>query len=103
MNIDPKLRKALTGISGILVTPFDAQDRVAPAKLKPIIDRAIGAGVHLLVANGNTGEFYGLTTAEAETMVHAVAEMMRFVDYSPEPSLERLAAERRAEAKRSSR
>ena len=30
----------------------------------------------------------------------AVAEMMRFVDNSPEPSLERLAAERRAEARR---
>ena len=35
--IDPKLRKALTGISGILVTPFDAQDKVAPARLKPIV------------------------------------------------------------------
>jgi len=34
---------------------------------------------------------------------HAVAEMMRFVDHSPEPSLERLAAERRAEARRQSR
>lgn len=32
---------------------------------------------------------------------HAVAEMMRFVDHSPEPSLERLDAERRAEARRS--
>ncbi|MCU1453505.1 MAG: putative thymidylate synthase [Acidimicrobiales bacterium] len=32
---------------------------------------------------------------------HAVAEMMRFVDHAPEPSLERLAAERRAEARRS--
>jgi thymidylate synthase ThyX len=31
---------------------------------------------------------------------HAVAEMMRFVDHSPEPSLARLAAERRAEARR---
>ena len=72
--IDPKLRRALTGISGILVTPFDAQDRIAPKRLQPIIDRAIGAGVHILVANGNTGEFYGLTTAEAEQMVHAVAE-----------------------------
>ncbi len=30
----------------------------------------------------------------------AVAEMMRYVDLSPEPSLERLAAERRAEARR---
>jgi thymidylate synthase ThyX len=34
---------------------------------------------------------------------HAVAEMMRFVDNTPEPSLERLEAERRAEARRSSR
>jgi 4-hydroxy-tetrahydrodipicolinate synthase len=74
MAIDPKLRKALTGISGILVTPFDAQDRVAPARLAPVIDRAIGAGVHILVINGNTSEFYGLTTAEAETMVRAAAE-----------------------------
>jgi 4-hydroxy-tetrahydrodipicolinate synthase len=74
--IDPKLRQALTGISGILVTPFDAQDQVAPARLKPIVDRAIRAGVHILVANGNTGEFYGLTTAEAEQMVHAVAEQI---------------------------
>ncbi|NLD78557.1 MAG: thymidylate synthase [Acidimicrobiales bacterium] len=32
---------------------------------------------------------------------HAVAEMMRYVDHSPEPSLERLDAERRAEARRS--
>src|SRR6476646_2908279 len=75
-SIEPKLRKALTGISGILVTPFDAQDKVAPARLSPIINRAIGAGVHILVANGNTGEFYGLTTAEAEQMVHSVAEQI---------------------------
>lgn len=34
---------------------------------------------------------------------HAVAELMRYVDHSPEPSLERLDAERRAEAKRLSR
>jgi 4-hydroxy-tetrahydrodipicolinate synthase len=74
MAIDAKLAKALTGISGILVTPFDARDSVAPQWLRPIVDRAISAGVHILVANGNTGEFYGLTTAEAEIMVHAAAE-----------------------------
>jgi 4-hydroxy-tetrahydrodipicolinate synthase len=74
--VDPKLAKALTGISGILVTPFDADDRVAPGKLKPIIDRAVQAGVHILVANGNTGEFYGLTTDEAETMVKSIAEQI---------------------------
>ncbi|HYR34125.1 MAG TPA: dihydrodipicolinate synthase family protein [Burkholderiales bacterium] len=72
--MNPRVRKALGGISGILVTPFDAQDRLMPQKLKPIVDRAVRAGVHALVANGNTGEFYGLTTKEAETMVYAAAE-----------------------------
>jgi 4-hydroxy-tetrahydrodipicolinate synthase len=75
-RIEKRLRDALRGISGILVTPFDREDRLAPARLKPIVDRAIGAGVHALVANGNTGEFYGLTVAEAETMVHAIGEQM---------------------------
>jgi 4-hydroxy-tetrahydrodipicolinate synthase len=75
-TIDPKLRNALTGISGILVTPFDNRDQVAPERLRPVVDRAVRASVHILVANGNTGEFYGLTTAEAETMVHAAAEQV---------------------------
>ena len=59
------LAKALTGISGILVAPFDADGALAPAQLTPIIDRAIGVGVDILVANGNTGEFYALDEAEA--------------------------------------
>ena len=66
--------RKLTGISGILVTPFDDADRLAPSRLKPVVDRAVDAGIHILTVNGNTGEFYGLTTAEAETMVHAAAE-----------------------------
>ena len=74
VQFDPA--KALTGISGILVTPFDAQDEVAPQHLQPIIDRAIAAGVHILVSNGNTGEFYALTTDEAETMVRAAGEQI---------------------------
>ena len=73
-RIDPALRKALTGISGILVTPFDKDDAIAPRRLAPIVDRAVDAGVHILVANGNTGEFYALSTDEAEAMVHAAAE-----------------------------
>jgi 4-hydroxy-tetrahydrodipicolinate synthase len=73
-RIDAALRKALTGISGILVTPFDDSDNLAPRRLRPIVDRAVKAGVHILVANGNTGEFYALSTPEAEAMVHAAAE-----------------------------
>jgi 4-hydroxy-tetrahydrodipicolinate synthase len=70
------LTSALTGISGILVTPFDDGDAIAPKRLKPIIDRAIGAGVHLLVANGNTSEFYGLAIEEAEAMAGAIVDQV---------------------------
>jgi 4-hydroxy-tetrahydrodipicolinate synthase len=73
---NPNFIASLPGISGILVTPFDKQDQIAPAQLKPVIDRAIGAGVHILTANGNTGEFYGLTTVEAVRMVNAAAELI---------------------------
>lgn len=69
------LNEALTGISGILVTPYD-EGRVAPARLAPIIDRALGAGMHMPVVNGNTGEFYALTTDEACEMVREVAGLI---------------------------
>jgi 4-hydroxy-tetrahydrodipicolinate synthase len=69
-----QFRKALTGISGILVTPFDADGALAPARQKPIVEKALAAGVHIPVANGNTGEFYALTVEEAEIMVCAAAE-----------------------------
>ena len=70
------LNKALSGISGILVTPYCKKGDIAPAKLAPIIDRALEAGVHLPVVNGNTGEFYALTTDEACTMVRDVAAIV---------------------------
>jgi len=70
------LDHALSGISGILVTPYDAAGEIAPEKLKPILDRALGAGVHMPVVNGNTGEFYALTTDEACVMVREVAGLI---------------------------
>ncbi len=70
------LEKALTGISGILVTPYDAAGDIAPQKLAPIIDRALTAGVHIPVVNGNTGEYYALTNDEACTMAREVASMV---------------------------
>ncbi len=51
--------------------------------------RAVGQAMHRLVAE--------------QAGHHAVAELMRFVDHSPEPSLGRLEAERRAESRRSLR
>ncbi len=74
-NIPNTLRQALTGISGILVTPFDANDKIEPGKLAPVMDRAIDANVDILVVNGNTSEFYALLPAEAQAMMEAVTEM----------------------------
>jgi thymidylate synthase ThyX len=48
--------------------------------------RRVGQDMHRLIAE--------------EAGHHAVAEAMRFTDHSPEPELERLQAERRAEARR---
>ena len=70
------LDAALAGISGILVTPYDDAGDVAPARLAPILDRALAAGVHMPVVNGNTGEFYALTTDEACSMVREVAALV---------------------------
>ena len=67
------LEQALTGISGILVTPFGSDGELAPQRLVPIVDRALNAGLHMPVVNGNTGEFYSLTTDEACAMVKEVA------------------------------
>ncbi len=71
-----RLRTALTGISGILVTPFDDKNTVEPSRLEPIVNKAIDAGVHILVSNGNTSEFYALTTDEAQQMVSMTAEII---------------------------
>lgn len=70
------LQSALTGISGILVTPFNAEDRIAPARLGPILDRALAAGLHVPVVNGNTGEFYSLTVDEAEAICAELCAMV---------------------------
>ena len=73
MNTNP-LARAITGISGILVAPFDREDRLDAKPLGPIVDRAVTAGIHVLVANGNTGEFYGLALEEAEDFVRMAAQ-----------------------------
>ncbi|KRA44990.1 dihydrodipicolinate synthase [Devosia sp. Root635] len=70
------LIQALAGISGILVTPYDESDTIAPTRLAPIVDRAIDAGVHVLVSNGNTSEFFALTLEEALAMLEATVGLV---------------------------
>ncbi|WP_297443135.1 dihydrodipicolinate synthase family protein [Acidocella sp.] len=77
MTYSPEaFRASLSGISGILVTPFGPDGQLAPARLAPVVERAVAAGVHILTANGNTGEFYGLTTDEAVRAVQFMAEQI---------------------------
>jgi len=64
----------LGGISGVLVTPFDADNHVDAALLTRIADRVAAAGVHALVAGGNTGEFYTLDSDELRAVYDAAIE-----------------------------
>ena len=43
--------------------------------MQPIVDRAIAAGVDILVINGNTSEFYALRESEARAMMEAAVQM----------------------------
>ena len=71
-----ELGQALCGVSGILVTPFDESGAIDPPRLVPVIDRAVAAHVDILTVNGNTGEFYSLSTSEAVTMVQSVFKLV---------------------------
>ncbi len=64
------VRKALTGISGVPVTPYNSDGSIDAAKLKILIEGLANAGVHNLMAAGNTGEFFTLTMDEVRG-VHA--------------------------------
>ena len=66
------VKAALGGISGVHVTPYDADGKVDPALLARIVDRIAAAGVHAVVTAGNTGEFYALGDDEVRA-VHDTA------------------------------
>lgn len=64
-----KVRKALTGISGVPVTPYAADGGVDTSILSTLIKGLADAGVHNLMAAGNTGEFFTLSMDEVR-LVH---------------------------------
>src|SRR5688572_2117361 len=70
----PDIRKALQGISGVPVTPFDERDRISPEPLRALIGRLAAAGIDNLVAAGNTGEFYALELQEVTAVYAQVAQ-----------------------------
>ncbi|MGO7958679.1 dihydrodipicolinate synthase family protein [Rhizobium leguminosarum] len=66
------MRKALTGVSGVPVTAYDSQGEVEPRITAKVYERVAAAGIHNIVAAGNTGEFYALTPQEIR-IVHEAA------------------------------
>src|SRR5215831_3080525 len=69
MTLDPgtadQLRAALATVAAIPVTPFGPSGQVDWDAHGRVIQRMVDAGVRLITPNGNTGEFYALTAAEA--------------------------------------
>jgi 4-hydroxy-tetrahydrodipicolinate synthase len=69
MSLDPgtvgQLRSALETVAAITVTPFGPDGQVDWEAHGRLIRRMIDSGVRLITPNGNTGEFYALTAAEA--------------------------------------
>ena len=58
------LRKHLTGISGVHITPFKNNGEINDELLIKIINKISSAGIHVIVSNGNTAEFYSLNPEE---------------------------------------
>ena len=68
------LSTRLGGISGVLVTPFDSDGNVDRALYVRLTARVAEAGIHSLVAGGNTGEFYALDPDEVRLAHDAAIE-----------------------------
>jgi 4-hydroxy-tetrahydrodipicolinate synthase len=65
------VRAALKGVSGVPVTPYTADGQIDEGRLSALIGKLSGAGIHNLMAAGNTGEFFALTMDEIR-QVHRV-------------------------------
>ena len=63
-EIQISLRDQLTGISGVNITPFNNDGGINDELLIKIINKISGAGIHVIVSNGNTAEFYSLNPEE---------------------------------------
>ncbi|CAN7730873.1 dihydrodipicolinate synthase family protein [Neorhizobium tomejilense] len=64
-------REILTGISGVPITAYGADGEVDIGVTRAIYARVAKAGIHNIVAAGNTGEFYALTPAEITVVTEA--------------------------------
>jgi dihydrodipicolinate synthase/N-acetylneuraminate lyase len=69
------MTKSLEGILVPLLTPFDTESgEVDDAALRRLIDRVLAAGVHGVIANAATGEFFHLLEHERRHVAEVVVE-----------------------------
>jgi 4-hydroxy-tetrahydrodipicolinate synthase len=82
MPLDPstasRLKEALATVVVIPVTPMRPDGSIEWGTYTDLIRRVAGSGISVITPNGNTGEFYALTPAEArqatEAAVRAVSD-----------------------------
>jgi 4-hydroxy-tetrahydrodipicolinate synthase len=67
----------LHGIVVPLLTPFTAADELDVAAYRKLIDFVIESGVHAIIANAATSEFYALDDAEREKCAEIAMEQAR--------------------------
>jgi len=68
------LREQLTGISGVHITPFKNDGDINDELLIQVIEKISRSGVHIIVSNGNTAEFYSLNPEEIKHVQGIAAE-----------------------------
>jgi 4-hydroxy-tetrahydrodipicolinate synthase len=67
------LRNALKTVVVVPVTPFAADSRLDTASYARLATRLLDGGITVLTPNGNTGEFYALSQAEAKLVARTAA------------------------------
>ncbi len=67
-----RIRRALSGISGVHVTAYAASGGIDSAATTAVVDRMAAAGIHNIVSAGNTAEFFALSRDEI-SRVHEAA------------------------------
>ena len=67
------LRQALATVVAVPVTPFGADGSPDWAAYAALTRRLIDGGITVITPNGNTGEFYALSQAEARQVVETAA------------------------------
>jgi 4-hydroxy-tetrahydrodipicolinate synthase len=80
MNLD-QIRTALRTVVSIPITPFQPDGSVDFELYRRLVTRMVDGGIRVVTPNGNTSEFYSLTSVEhrrqLEETVAAVAESRR--------------------------